>query len=230
MYLAVAATDFEMRPFQAACKTPAAHLTLVSGVGILETTLRLTSYLMGKSSEITGIVNFGIGGAYQQPGEKNTPELLDICLAEHEVLGDFGICLQDTIESFSEETLQVKQCFKLDQQLIKKANKVLDQAQSQWHLGTFITVNCATGTDKRGRMLQTAHKGLCENMEGAAVARVCQEFNLPCLEIRCVSNHVEDRNRRNWKLRDGCQKAGRVAAMVIDSLNSKARNEEICDV
>ncbi|PKN23327.1 MAG: hypothetical protein CVU68_01250 [Deltaproteobacteria bacterium HGW-Deltaproteobacteria-3] len=67
-------------------------------------------------------------------------------------------------------------------------------------------------------MLRAAHNGLCENMEGAAVARVCQEFAVPCLEVRCVSNMVEDRNPANWQLAAAVQKCGQVVSLLIDRL------------
>ena len=37
-------------------------------------------------------------------------------------------------------------------------------------------------------------------MEGASVFKVCQEFNVPCLQIRSISNKVEKRNINNWNL------------------------------
>jgi len=64
-------------------------------------------------------------------------------------------------------------------------------------------------------MLAGLYRGLCENMEGAAVARVCREFGLPCLELRCVSNLVEDRDRSRWRLRDACAMAAEAAALVV---------------
>ncbi len=50
------------------------------------------------------------------------------------------------------------------------------------------------------------------------MARVCEQFSLPCLEVRCVSNMVEDRNRGNWKLGQACAEAGRAAAAIVKAL------------
>jgi futalosine hydrolase len=57
-------------------------------------------------------------------------------------------------------------------------------------------------------------------MEGAAVARVCRQFSLPCLEVRSISNMVEDRNTKNWQLKQACTRAGQAAATIIKSLGS----------
>jgi futalosine hydrolase len=37
-------------------------------------------------------------------------------------------------------------------------------------------------------------------MEGASVFKVCEEFNIPCMQIRSISNKIEKRNRENWDL------------------------------
>ena len=37
-------------------------------------------------------------------------------------------------------------------------------------------------------------------MEGATVFKVCEEMNIPCIQIRSISNKVEKRNKENWNL------------------------------
>jgi nucleoside phosphorylase len=54
-------------------------------------------------------------------------------------------------------------------------------------------------------------------MEGCAVARVCAEFAVPCLEVRCVSN-MEDRNLANWQLAAAARKCGEVVSLLVDHL------------
>ena len=39
-----------------------------------------------------------------------------------------------------------------------------------------------------------------ETMEGASVFKVCEEFNIPCLQIRSISNRIEKRNTDQWDL------------------------------
>jgi len=68
-------------------------------------------------------------------------------------------------------------------------------------------------------LLARQHQALCENMEGAAVARVCQQFGLPLLELRCISNLVEDRNLQNWQLKQACTRCGEAAALIVEGLS-----------
>ena len=67
--------------------------------------------------------------------------------------------------------------------------------------GKFVTVSTCSGTAKRGRDLYERFDGpLCENMEGAAVAQVALRYGVDCLEVRGVSNLVEDRDLSRWDI------------------------------
>jgi futalosine hydrolase len=44
-------------------------------------------------------------------------------------------------------------------------------------------------------------------MEGAAVALACQQMSVPLLEVRGISNLVEERNTRRWNLPLGMDSA-----------------------
>ena len=190
---------------------------LVTGVGPVETTLSLAGLLQRKStkSTIDCVINFGIAGAYRENNTSVQAKMLDLCLAEQEVFGDLGIQLADTVEPLPED-LSVYNHFVLDSGLLSTAKQLLRDAGPGYSStqGTFVTVSCASGTLHRGNQLGRQFHGLCENMEGAAVARVCQEFSLPCLEIRCISNMVEDRDQEKWQLQEACTQAGKAAATI----------------
>ncbi|MCI5160490.1 MAG: futalosine hydrolase [Candidatus Electrothrix sp. AX5] len=220
-----AATDMEMQAFLDAIdaegdQEDTCHLVcrLITGIGPVETTLSLAS-ILHKQPEIDCVLNFGIAGAYLENNTSVQAGLLDICLADQEVFGDLGVQLADKVEPFRGD-LPVRDRFVLDSGLLVTASRILKDMNISYKQGTFITVNCASGTQRRGDQLGRQFRGLCENMEGGAVARVCEEFSLPCLEVRCISNMVEDRNRANWRLKEACAKAGRAAAVIAAGLFS----------
>jgi len=218
MILAVAATEIEMAPFVAAL--PASVVvcrTLVSGVGPVATTLRLTRFLCANKDQFDMVIQFGVGGAYLLPDQSRRPQLLDICLAEQEVAGDFGICLGDAME-YLDSSLAGEIVFPLDSALLQRCRLVFGRLGIPCHPGVFITVNGVSGTKIRGDMLQARWNGLCENMEGAAVVRVCREFSLRCAELRCFSNYVEDRQPASWRLPEACDKAADTAIQLIQGL------------
>jgi futalosine hydrolase len=68
-------------------------------------------------------------------------------------------------------------------------------------VGTILTVNCATGTDERAEELTRRHpEAVGEAMEGYGVAAAAALFDLPCAEIRAVSNFVGRREREAWRI------------------------------
>lgn len=218
MILAIAATEIEMQPFieeSTALSLPCG--TLVTGVGPVETALRLTRFLCENERRIDSVVNFGVGGAYIQSDQLIQPGLLDICLAEREVAGDFGICLQDKME-YLDTSLTGDIVYGADKTVLEKAQYILGEHGIDYRTGPFVTVNGITATLARGSMLQSLWNGLCENMEGAAVARVCRDFSVPWGELRCISNLVEDRNPSRWRLQDACLKAAHTAVQLIQGM------------
>lgn len=218
MFLAVAATEIEMAPL---CRLMSEHgrecRILVSGVGPVESTLRLTRFLCTDGQDVQGIVNFGVAGAYVQPRGMASIGLLDICLADREVAGDFGICYGEDMD-YLPRTLTGELVFEFERTLLLQAGLILQRNGKEPHVGTFITVSGVSGTRARGENLRQQWQGLCENMEGASVARVASAFGLPFLELRCISNMVEDRNPQSWRLHDACEEAAQTVFSLIEEL------------
>ena len=217
MFLVVAATEMEMRAFRKAVAGSLSWEPLISGIGPMETAFSLTSRLERGRSGLQAVLHFGIAGAYLRSGGRGA-DMLDICLAEEEVFADLGVCYQDRVDHFTAPELGVRNRFSLDRKLLQDAATLLAREKIGFQQGRFLTVSCVSGTRKRGDMLADQFDGLCENMEGAAVARVCDAFLLPCLEIRCISNFVEDRDTGRWRLKQACTKAGATAALVAEHL------------
>jgi futalosine hydrolase len=212
--LITAATALEMRAYHEAGGKADRTLRLLTGIGPTETALSLTSMLQQQAGAIELVLNFGIAGAYPAGGAG----LLDLCAAEEEVLGDLGICLPERIARFADQGLSAPDRFPLAPQLRQQAELALQQAGMTCKTGVFVTVNCASGTSQRAAMLGRQFQGLCENMEGAAAARVCGHFGLPCLELRCISNMAGEAEKSRWRLPEACARAGQAAAVVVDLL------------
>ncbi len=216
MYLVTAATVFEMEAFSRACSPAVECEQLITGIGPVEAAVQVAVYLGETSNSFQGVINLGVGGAYCR--DQGGADVLDICLAEREVLGDFGICYGDTVEPLRGESLTILDTFSLDNPLLTQTETLLSTAKVDYKRGSFVTVSCVSGSRQRGALLARQHHALCENMEGAAVARVCQQFALPLLELRCISNLVEDRNLQNWQLKKACSRCGEVAALIVQGL------------
>jgi futalosine hydrolase len=68
-------------------------------------------------------------------------------------------------------------------------------------LGPFHTVSTCSGTQASGAELLQRYPSICENMEGGALAQVALIYGVPFLEVRGISNLVEDRDLSRWDLK-----------------------------
>lgn len=182
-----------------------------SGVGKTNAAHAAT-VLIGRFSPSV-VINFGIGGAYPSSGLN----VGDIAVAAKEVYADEGILLKDGLHSFEITGIPLlKVCgrkyfndFPADKRLSRKALKA-SGIVAHCKSGVFLTVSACTGTGKRAGELAGKFGPICENMEGAAVAQICRIYGIPFVEIRGISNIVEDRNMKKWDIElaaENCQKA-----------------------
>ncbi len=221
MHLVVAATQTEMDAYGPIDQsTPDSVLQFVSGVGPMESGITLSRFLERHHTKIRSVVNFGIGGAYFS-GPKQKPGLLDLCVAEREILGDFGVCYGDRIEPFSQGDFPAQSIFDFDPTLVAAAQSALSAGMVESTVGAFVTVNGASGFKVRGDHFADRYGAICENMEGAAVARVCELFKIPLVEVRAISNLVEDRTDEPWPIAEAAARAARAAKLIIKRLQDQ---------
>jgi futalosine hydrolase len=182
--LIVAATDAEIAPsidFLKRLQIP----YLTTGVG-----MTATAYQLGKSiTQIRPdyILNVGIGGAL----DKDIP---------------LGTVVQVTKDSFSELGAEDGELFLPIEELgfgksvfIPSTPSLASPPQLVVHTG--ITVNTVHGNEQSILLLKARlSSATIETMEGAAVFFVSEAENIPCLQIRAVSNYVEKRNRQAWEI------------------------------
>ena len=63
-----------------------------------------------------------------------------------------------------------------------------------------ITVNTVHGNEEHIRKTKMLYAPDVESMEGAAFLYACLSENLPCSQIRAISNYVEKRNKAAWNI------------------------------
>jgi futalosine hydrolase len=209
MILIAAATENEIKPLRFPTASPQAEI-LITGMGPVAAAASLSRHLALHGVKIDAVLNIGVAGAYIGSGIN----LLDICLAQHEILGDLGICMQDRIIDF-QPGLGTTTYFEFKNEFIPKFKNIFTNQNIVFKNVNFVTVNCCTGTKERGEFLRRRHDAGCENMEGAAVAMVCQNFNVPCVELRCISNMVDDRDTTQWQLSEAIEKICLVADTLL---------------
>lgn len=211
MLLVTAATDLEIADLREQFADSQEIAFLITGVGLVETACTLTTFLERQGRAIRGVINIGVGGAYHRGKMK----ILDLGLATSEVIGDMAVCFENRLDPLGSPELVVHHFFPCQGSLRDQFLTWCFDNSQEIHDGPFVSVNCVSGTRKRGEILAATYKSISENMEGAAVARVCKGYGLDWLEIRCMSNMVEDRDTSTWRLAEAAAKCSLVTGQFL---------------
>jgi len=171
------------------------------------------------------IIIFGVGGAYPSSGAN----IGDIALASEEIAGDEGVLtsegFKDTeyigIPLVQKENALFYNRFPSCKKLFAAAHKSLSPGKmnARIHIGRFVTLSTCTGTSARARELEERYKALCENMEGAAAAQTAIINGIPWLEVRGVSNIVEDRDLKKWDIPRAAKAAQQAVQHIMEGWN-----------
>ena len=171
--LIVAATDFEITSL----KISKQHV-LFTGVGMVNTAVSLTKELVSNKYDL--VINMGVAGAFSE-------DLVNGCVVE---------VIEDNFSEIGfENDLEFMQFtdFDIQTRFYSSPRTNLKQVRA-------ITVNTVHGNNDTISEIVKREKPDIETMEGASVFKVCQEFNIPCLQIRSISNRIEKRNTDKWEL------------------------------
>ncbi len=212
MVLVVTATAAEMSRLQDHVGSDVQFL--VVGVGLVETTFNLTRYLVAHP-EVTQVLNLGIAGGFPAAGVS----VLDCCLATSETIGDLGICFDTHIENLDPSLLAAGNDYSGMNAFHAHCLEWLERGDDVVHCGKFLSVNGVSGSARRGAMVNR-QACICENMEGAAVARVCLGMHLDWVEFRVVSNLVEDRDVASWQIDPAIDKYTTIMTPYLAELSS----------
>ncbi|MCK9420147.1 MAG: futalosine hydrolase [Nitrospirae bacterium] len=178
----------------------------ISGMG--KVNAAHTATLMLARFDPEALVVFGIGGAYPSSGAR----IGDLAIAKEEIAGDEGVLTRDGFKDtayigiplLKTATSRFFSTYPASEPLVHRSLQSLgvhrNSSQGKIHVGSFITLSTCTGTTTRARELEERYHGLCENMEGAAVAHVAELHGVPWLEVRGISNIVEDRDLKKWDI------------------------------
>ena len=186
------------------------------GVGKVNAAHSATLMLENYNVDILAL--FGIGGGY-------SGEVGDIVVAESESYGEEGVLTKEgwkSMESMGFPLLKDEReyynTFSMDTNLVQRAIKALKDAGFNISSGNFVTVSQCSGTRESGEIMKKRFKGICENMEGAAVAHICTMYGIPMIEVRGISNIVGDRDMKKWNINKAASKCNEAVIELIKRL------------
>jgi futalosine hydrolase len=193
-------------------------VVLAGGMGKTNAAHALTALL--ETRPVRGVIGFGIAGAYPRSGLA----VGSVALATAAVYGDEGVQAPGgwmSTEGICIPLWQVGETrffneFPLDPALVEHARAALESAGFEVRTGPFVTVSCCSGTAALGEAMTARVPGaLCEGMEGAALAHVAAIYQVPLLEVRAVSNLVEDRDMSRWRIREAAETAQAAVRAIV---------------
>jgi futalosine hydrolase len=156
---------------------------LITGVG-----MTATAFALGKTlnNTYTQLLNLGIAGAF----DREIP-LGALVYIHKETFSELGAQDKEaflTIDElgFGSSTIE---CMPVNHRLLSGLAK-----------GSGITVNTVHGHTESIRKIAMRLSPTIESMEGAAVFYAAQQTGTPCIQVRSISNYVEERNKAAWKI------------------------------
>ena len=169
------------------------------------------------------VINTGCAGAYLASGLV----IGELAVASEEFLGDEGVITSEGwqdlhfmgIQNLIHGNRLHHNAIPLSKHPAEKAMQLADYFGVKLVRGRFITVSTCSGTRQRGEELARKFHGICENMEGAAVAQTCLRYGIDCLEIRGVSNLVDERDMKTWDIPRAVEAAQRFVLKYIEEMD-----------
>jgi futalosine hydrolase len=204
--LIVAATEFEVGGLKSEVGSRKSDISyLITGVGMVSTAFALGKHLASHNYDLA--INLGIAGSFDRNialGE--VVEIVEDRFSELGAEDDEAFLTIDDL-SFGES-------------VFKSTAKISDFGLTLKQVRA-ITVNTVHGNEASIQKLSRHFKAQLESMEGAAFFYACKQADLPCLQIRAVSNYVEKRNRDAWQIG--------LAIKNLDTFAARLLREVVCD-
>ena len=218
--LVIAATSLEAGLLQGSL--PVGTELVIGGMGAVNTAHALTrAFTVDGLPDL--VIQTGIAGAFV-PAEVPVGSVV---LATEEVYADVGVITRDGwlsseaigIPLVAQTARQPARFnhFPLDTKLVERATAACGPLVTR--TGRFITLSQVTGVRAVGDDLHARFGALCESMEGAAAAHVCALYDVPFLELRGISNLVEDRDRSKWRIKEAAEAAQRATLRLLEHVD-----------
>lgn len=169
------------------------------------------------------LINTGCAGAYIGSGLA----IGNLVVASEETLADDGVVVSDGWKDLSYMNITTARqggvnCYNtlpLSGHASEKAMQLANYYGLFLMRGRFATVSTCSGTRQHGENISQRWDALIENMEGAAVAQVCLRCGVDCLEIRGISNLVEERDLKKWNIPLAVEAAQRFVLRYLEEMD-----------
>ncbi|RYZ51538.1 MAG: futalosine hydrolase [Sphingobacteriales bacterium] len=167
---------------------------LITGVGMVNTAYRLTRELANKKYDLA--IQAGVAGAFDRSLILGT-----VVRVAADQFGDLGAEDKYNFLDLYELGLSDPNQPPFRDGLLLQGTDPTTYFH-QFPAVTGITVNMVSGSSFTATRRLMKYRAGIETMEGAAFHQVCLEEKQDCIQVRSISNYVEERNREGWNLKD----------------------------
>lgn len=180
------------------------------GVGMLSTAVALTRLVLEEKPDL--IIQVGIAGGFDP-----AVALGKVVIVQEEALADMGVQEDGKWKDIFDLKLEKSSYHpferrKLPNPWLPKFNLLkLPQVSG-------ITINEISTSKERIQQLIKKYNPDVESMEGAALHYICRGANIPFVQIRAISNHIGERNKANWKLKEAIANLNQTILKYVDKL------------
>lgn len=170
---------------------------LITGIGQYNTIKALTAHITHYGKPLS-LLNIGIAGAYQQE-----VALTSIFKVAKDIAYDQKVISNNNILSWQ------------DAQLPKVTSNIIEPKipnyYSQLNIKEAVGLTSDTISDDLTQIMQIVKKynPTVESMEGAAVFYIANQYYIPSMQIRALSNYVGDKDKSQWKIKESIEELNR---------------------
>ncbi len=152
---------------------------LVTGVGMVATAFALGKHL---NDSYALVLNIGIAGSF------------DISIPLGSLVNIYSDCFAELGAEDHDEFITIDELGYGNSTFLSSASlPVLSKVKG-------ITVNKVHGNKDSIAQVKQKFDVQVESMEGAAVFYACEKINIPCLQVRSISNYIVPRAKEDWKI------------------------------
>lgn len=166
---------------------------LTTGIGMVNTALQMGNIFAWEEYDLA--INAGIAGSFRK--EISIGQVVNII---SDCYADFGVMNKNRFQTFFETGFLKENDFPFTKGKLIPVKPKLKSKISRLIKANGITVNIVSGETNAIKKLKTKFKADVESMEGAAFFQACIQQNVPSIQIRSISNYVEERSKQNWNI------------------------------
>ncbi|MGZ8557243.1 MAG: phosphorylase family protein [Chitinophagaceae bacterium] len=214
--LLVSATIKEISPFLEYYRDPKNQLrddlridVLISGIGLTASTYSITKQLLIRKPDL--IIQAGIAGCFNT----NFP-LGSVVAIKQDAIGDQAVIERGKLKTLFDLSLVTQYQFPFSKGWLINKSDVLKKVKVK--KVKAISVNEITTSKQKINFYKNAFDPVVETMEGAALHYVCLMENIPFLQLRGISNHAGERNKKNWDLKNSISNLNKELIRLLESL------------